>query len=61
MRSGPAREAKNGWPIDSGTSRSSVAARKTSSGMGPSVRPSRATRRQNDLRRISNERAVDLF
>ena len=60
MRSRPAREAKNGWPMDSSASRSSGSARNTSSGTGLPVGSSRATSKQNDLRRMSNECAVDL-
>src|SRR5580704_16328910 len=55
MRSWPAREAKNGRPADSNASRSSGAARNTSSGTGWPAEPSRATSKQNDLRRMSND------
>src|SRR5271169_2048965 len=57
MRSRPAREAKNGWPLDSNASRSSGSARNTSSGTGLPVGPSRAISKQNDLRRMSNDSA----
>src|SRR3984957_18682909 len=60
MRSRPAREAKNGWPMDSSSLRSSGPARNTSSGTGLPAGPSHATSKQNDLRRMSNECAVDL-
>ena len=60
MRSRPAREAKNGWPMNSNASRSSGWARNTSSGTGLPVESSQATSKQNDLRRMSNECAVDL-
>src|ERR1700733_11709936 len=60
MRSRPARGAKNGWPMDNSASRSPGPARNTSSGTGLPVGPSRATSKQNDLRRMSNECAVDL-
>src|SRR5580700_2136252 len=46
--------------MDSSTSRSSGSARNTSSGTGWPVGPSRATSRQNDLRRMSYDHAVDL-
>src|ERR1700761_672992 len=60
MRSPPAREAKYGWPADSSASRSPRRARSTRSGTAWPVEPSVATSRQNDLRRMSNEYAVDL-
>src|ERR1700691_794773 len=46
--------------MDSNASRSSGPARNTSSGTGLPVESSRATSKQNDLRRMSNDRAVDL-
>src|ERR1017187_5502926 len=55
MRSRPAREAKNGRPMDSNASRSSGSARNTSSGTGLPAGPSRAISKQNDLRRMSND------
>src|ERR1700733_15270928 len=60
MRSRPALEAKNGWPVHSSSPRSSGSARNTSRGTGLPVGPSHATSKQNDLRRTSNECAVDL-
>ena len=59
MRSRPAREAKNGWPMDSNASRSFGSTRNTSSGTASPVVPSTATSKQNDRRRMSNDRAVD--
>src|ERR1700683_3941473 len=44
----------------SNASRSSGSARSTSSGTGWPVEPSRATSKQNDLRRMSYDHAVDL-
>jgi hypothetical protein len=46
--------------MDSNASRSSGPTRNTSSGTGLPVESSRATSKQNDLRRMSNDRAVDL-
>src|SRR3984885_14795876 len=46
--------------MDSSVSRSPGPARNTSSGTGLPVGPSHATSKQNDLRRTSNECAVDL-
>src|ERR1700678_2848428 len=46
--------------MDSNASRSSGPTRNTSSGTGLPVESSHATSRQNDLRRMSNDRAVDL-
>ncbi len=60
LLTGRDERAKNGWPIDSSASRSSGSARSTSSGTGLPAGPSRATSKQNDLRRMSNECAVDL-
>src|SRR6201996_1225235 len=61
MRSPPARAAKYGCPAASSASRSPARARSTSSGTARPVEPSVATSRQNDLRRMSNEYAADLF
>src|SRR5580692_10193298 len=60
MRSRPAREAKNGRPWESNAARSSGLARNTSSGTALPFEPSRATSKQNDLRRMSYDHAVDL-
>jgi hypothetical protein len=46
--------------MDSNASRSSDSARNTSIGMGLPLGFSTATSKQNDLRRMSNEYAVDL-
>ncbi len=46
--------------MDSSSSRSSGPTRNTSSGAGLLAGPPRATSKQNDLRRMSKERAVDL-
>ena len=55
MRSGPAREAKNGWPVDSNASQSSGPTRSTSSGTGLPAGSSHATSKQKDLPRMSND------
>jgi hypothetical protein len=46
--------------MDSNASRSSGSTRNTSSGTGSPVGPSRATSKQNDPRRMSNDCALDL-
>ena len=61
MRSGPARRGtKNGWPMDSNASRWSGSARNRSKGRDLPLDDSMATSRQKDLRRMSNDCAVDL-
>src|SRR3984885_4434109 len=60
MRSRPALGAKNRWPVDSSSPRSSGSARNTSRGTGLLAGPSQATSKQNDLRRTANECAGDL-
>ena len=60
MRPWPAREGKNGWPVDSHALRSSGLARNTMSGTSLSAASCHATSKQNDLRRMSYDRAVDL-